>query len=48
MGMKIIEIPWENEGFWGSWSGAPREFAENEIKLPLSLRRKTNEIPSEK
>ena len=48
MGRKIIEIPEENEGFWGSWvlgGDAPRDFAENELKLPLSMGMKIIEIP---
>ena len=48
MGMKIIEIPWENEGFWGVLGGdAPRDVAENELTLPLSMGRKSIEIPWE-
>ena len=48
MGRKIIEIPWENEGFGGSWGGgAPEVIAESELRLALSMGRKIIEIPEE-
>ena len=46
MGMKIIEIPYENEGFQRSWGGdARRDAAESEPRVALSMGRKILEIP---
>ena len=48
MGRKIIEIPKENEGFWGSWGGdAPGASAESEPRVTLRMGRKIIEIPQE-
>ena len=48
MERKIIEIPWENEGFqrsWGCMHGAVLD--ESEPSVALSMERKIIEIPEE-
>ena len=48
MGRKIIEIPSENEGFWGvQGADAQRAIAEFEPRVDLSMGRKIIEIPQE-
>ena len=48
MGRKIIEIPYENEGFQRSWGGdARRGAAESEPRVTLSMGREIIEIPQE-
>ena len=46
MGRKIIEIPWENEGFQRSWGVEPKLVAaESAPRVALSMGTKIIEIP---